>query len=119
MPRFLHLDGHVTINDLMLPLEVFQRYEPDYVPPSDDWMGRDYTPGSRHVLFGSGNTISLPLSWPEGDAYIAKENYYRLLQQQEQTRSTSHVRSILHRVNTPVRRIENHARKQRQTAAKR
>lgn len=117
--RFLHIDSQITINDLTLPLAIFQRYEPDYTPPGEGFIGRDYVPGQRHLLFGRGHSVSLSLSWPEGDNYLAKEKHYRLLYTQQQRRSSSHVRSILRPVQKRTRGVQSHAREQRQSTSER
>ena len=79
-----HPDGVITINSFAYALEEFQIDEPDYVLP-DGYIGREYVPGDRHVLFTNNRADPQPLAWPEGDGYIAKVELYQKRQVDVQT----------------------------------
>jgi hypothetical protein len=71
-----HPDGVITINDLQYALDEFLVDEPDYQLP-EGYIGREYVPGERHMLFTSTRADPQPLTWPEGDGYIAKVAEYQ------------------------------------------
>jgi hypothetical protein len=79
MVRFQHHpDGHIFINELMLPVDFFRQLAPAYSLP-DEAIGRIYIPDkAHHIIYDNGGRYeSGGLPWPEGDAYIANERNFR------------------------------------------
>jgi hypothetical protein len=74
-----HPDGRITINDFKCTLDEFLVYEPAYALPKG-FIGREYVPGVKHVLFTANRAEPQPLEWPEGDGYIAKVANYQQYQ---------------------------------------
>ena len=73
-----HPDGLIYIDDVTIPLELFQRLEPDYRLP-DGYVGREYDPGAVHMLYTGNRADPRPLDWAEGDRYIGKKAHYACL----------------------------------------
>jgi hypothetical protein len=104
---FHHPDNWITIENKEknitipnIPLDLFQKWEPDYNLPSP-WAWRQYIQGKRHIVNDgenqSGNFVSInqkkdnsdfPLEWKRGDYYISRASVYQ------------------HRINNPEKTLE-------------
>lgn len=78
-----HPDGWITMNDFSYSLEEFLTDEPTYQLPNGV-IGREYMPGERHVTFTNNTAFPQPLTWPEGNQYIANVEKYRTAYNQRQ-----------------------------------
>lgn len=75
-----HPDGYVIINGLLVDIETWQRWEPEYRPPPEGYRGRIYQPGVRHDLLDAlGNATQQALPDAAFDRYIEQEARYRRL----------------------------------------
>ncbi|MBD1864177.1 MULTISPECIES: DUF4376 domain-containing protein [Trichocoleus] len=70
-----HPDNFIYLNDLRLPLEVFQKQEPDYSLPKGA-THRLYT-GDRHLLYSKDSQWAGEVPWQEGDRYLANIAKYQ------------------------------------------
>jgi hypothetical protein len=73
-----HPDGYIIVGDVLLPVDEFLVYEPDYSGLPQGSIGRIYEPGVRHALTDGQKVTGGPLSWLEGDVYISKVEIYRI-----------------------------------------
>jgi len=71
-----HPDGWIYINDLSIPLEDFEKLEPEY-KLEKGWIGREYFQGEFHRIYDGKNEKFLDKNWKEGDKYIRNYPKYK------------------------------------------
>ena len=77
--RFIHHpDKYVVIDGLNLPLDFFEKLEPDYSLHSD-FISRVYDVNVRNVLVrrGTGKQFIMPIPWDDGDYYLSRVEDYK------------------------------------------
>lgn len=73
-------NGTVQIGRVVLSLEEFKRFEPDYqIDPTVQSL--KYEDGTKHIVYRNGQSAVVEGDWAEGNRYMQKEatfaNYLR------------------------------------------